>query len=58
MYILSTVENIVSFVLMGFVVGFKSPGITLREPDLAGLLEVILDWIYLRFIITYKVSGK
>jgi hypothetical protein len=58
MYKLSTAGFIVSFVIMGFVVGFKSPGITLREPALAGILAVILDWIYLRFIITYQVSGK
>jgi uncharacterized membrane protein len=57
-YKLSTAGFIVSFVIMGFVVGFKSPGITLREPALAGILAVILDWIYLRFVITYSVPGK
>jgi hypothetical protein len=46
---------IVSFVLTGFVVGYKSPGITLKEPAVAGLLAVILDWVFLRFIISLAV---
>jgi hypothetical protein len=58
MYKLSTSGFIVSFFIMGFVVGYKSPGITLREPAIAGILAVILDWIYLRLIITYRVPGK
>ncbi len=40
-----------SFVATGFVVGVKSPGVTLREPAVAGLLVVILDWVFLRFVI-------
>ena len=35
----------------GFVVGVKSPGVTLSEPAVAGLLVVILDWVFLRFVI-------
>jgi hypothetical protein len=46
---------IVSFVITGFIVGFKSPGVTLREPAVAGLLAVILDWIFLRFVIFLRV---
>jgi hypothetical protein len=57
-YKLSTTGFIVSFVIMGFIVGYKSPGITLKEPAVAGLLAVVLDWIFLRFIITYRVPGK
>ena len=57
-YKLSSTGFIVSFVIMGFVVGYKSPGITLREPAVAGILTVLLDWIFLRFIITYRVPGK
>jgi len=57
-YKLSTTGFIVSFVAMGFVVGLKSPGITLREPAVAGIFAVILDWIFLRFIVTYRVPGK
>ena len=57
-YKLSTAGFIVSFVIMGFVVGFKSPGVTLKEPAIAGILAVVLDWIFLRVIITYRVPGK
>jgi hypothetical protein len=46
---------VVSFVVAGFIVGFKSPGVTLKEPAVAGLLAVILDWIYLKFIITLSI---
>ena len=48
---------IVSFVITGFTVGFKSPGVTLREPAVAGLLAVVLDWIFLRFVISLPVPG-
>jgi hypothetical protein len=41
-----------SFVVTGFIVGVKSPGVTLREPAVAGLLIVILDWVFLRFVIS------
>ena len=57
-YKLSTAGFILSFVVMGFIIGFKSPGVTLREPAVAGILAVALDWIFLRFIITYRVPGK
>ena len=46
---------IVSFVVTGFIVGVKSPGVTLREPAVAGLLAVILDWVFLRFLILLSV---
>jgi hypothetical protein len=49
---------IVSFMVTGFIVGVKSPGVTLSEPAIAGLLAVILDWIFLRFIILLRVPGK
>jgi len=48
---------IVSFVVTGFIVGFKSPGTTLKEPAVAGLLAVILDWVFLRFIISLPVPS-
>ena len=49
------VSFIVSFVVTGFVVGYKSPGETLREPAVAGILSVILDWAFLRFVISLTV---
>jgi hypothetical protein len=48
---------IISFVITGFIVGFKSPGVTLKEPAVAGLLVVILDWIFLKFIIAFAVPA-
>ncbi|MCX6120364.1 MAG: hypothetical protein NTX44_01940 [Ignavibacteriales bacterium] len=48
---------ILSFVVTGFIVGVKSPGVTLKEPAVAGLIAVILDWVFLRFIILLKVPA-
>jgi hypothetical protein len=48
---------IISFVVTGFIVGFKSPGVTLKEPALAGLLAVLLDWVYLKFIVSLPVPA-
>jgi hypothetical protein len=45
-----------SFVVTGFIVGVKSPGVTLGEPAVAGLLVVILDWIFLRFVISLSAQ--
>jgi uncharacterized membrane protein YwaF len=42
---------------MGFIIGYKSPGITLREPAVAGILAVILDWVFLRFIVSLRVPA-
>jgi hypothetical protein len=48
---------VISFMVAGFIVGFKSPGITLKEPAVAGLLAVLLDWVYLRYIVSLRVPG-
>jgi hypothetical protein len=48
---------ILSFAVTGFIVGYKSPGITLKEPAVAGLLAVLLDWVFLRYIIVLRVPG-
>ena len=45
-----------SFVVTGFIVGVKSPGVTLSEPAVAGLLVVVLDWIFLRFVISLSAD--
>ena len=39
------VSFLVSFVITGFVVGYKSPGVTIKEASIAGLLTVVLDWL-------------
>ena len=49
---------ILSFAVTGFIVGVKSPGVTLSEPAVAGLLAVILDWVFLRLVILLRVPGK
>jgi hypothetical protein len=49
---------VVSFVVTGFIVGFKSPGETLKEPAVAGLLAVVLDWVFLRFVISISVPAS
>ena len=45
-----------SFVITGFVVGFKSPGVTLKEPAIAGLISVVLEWFFLMFGINLKME--
>jgi hypothetical protein len=52
----ATAGFIISFVLTGIIVGVKSPGVTLREPAIAGLLVVILDWIFLRLVLTLSAQ--
>jgi hypothetical protein len=39
----------VSFVITGFIVGYKSPGVTLWEPAVAGLAAVVIDWLFIQF---------
>jgi hypothetical protein len=46
---------VISFIVTGFIVGFKSPGETIKEPALAGVLAVLLDWIFLNFMIKLHV---
>jgi hypothetical protein len=45
------------FVVTGFIVGYKSPGVTLKEPALAGLIAVVLEWIFIEFILELAVPG-
>lgn len=50
------VAFLVSFIITGFVVGYKSPGVTLREPAIAGLFTVIIDWVFLEFGLQFDVA--
>ncbi len=45
----------ISFVVTGFIVGYKSSGHTIAEPAVAGIFAVILDWVFLQFIILLPV---
>jgi hypothetical protein len=38
-------------------VAYKSPGVTLKEPAIAGFLAVLLDWSFLEFMLELHVSG-
>jgi hypothetical protein len=57
------VAFLVSFVVTGFVVGYKSPGVTIKEPAYAGIFSVVIDWLFLEFLVklhvpvSYLVSG-
>ena len=45
------VAFIVSFIVTGFIVAYKSPGVTLKEPAVAGLITVGIDWVFLRLVL-------
>jgi len=57
------VAFLVSFVIAGFIVGYKSPGVTIKEPAFAGIIAVILEWIFLEFglqlpiAVPYLIAG-
>lgn len=46
-----------SLTVTGFIVAYKSPGVTLKEPAIAGFLAVLLDWSFLEFMLELYVSG-
>jgi hypothetical protein len=45
-----------SFLVTGFIVGYKSPGVTLWEPAIAGMFAVVLDWLLLQLLISLNVE--
>jgi hypothetical protein len=57
------VAFVVSFVIAGFIIGYKSPGVTIREPAFAGVIAVILEWLFLEFglrlpiAVPYLIAG-
>lgn len=52
------VAFLISFIITGFIVGYKSPGVTLKEPAVAGIFTVIIDWVFLEFGITLHISPE
>ena len=48
---------LLGFMITGFVVGYKSPGVTLKEPAIAGAIAVVLEWVFVQFIMKLDVSG-
>ena len=51
------VAFLVSFLITGFIVGYKSPGVTLKEPAIAGIFTVIIDWVFLEFGIHLQIAA-
>jgi hypothetical protein len=47
---------LLGFMVTGFVVGYKSPGITLKEPAIAAAIAVVLEWVFVQFIMRLDVS--
>ena len=45
----------VSFVLIGFIIGYKSPGVTLKEPAVAGAIAVVVEWLFIQYGIQLSV---
>jgi hypothetical protein len=44
-----------SFILLGFIIGYKSPGVTLKEPAVAGAIAVLGDWLFIQYGIQLSV---
>jgi hypothetical protein len=38
-----------SFVLLGFIIGYKSPGVTIKEPAVAAAIAVIGEWLFIQY---------
>ena len=50
------VAFLVSFVIAGFIVGYKSPGVTIKEPAFAGIIAVIFEWLFLEFVLQLTIA--
>ncbi len=44
-----------SFIVLGFIIGYKSPGVTLKEPAVAGAIAVIGEWLFIEYGIQLPV---
>jgi hypothetical protein len=45
-----------SFVVTGFVVGYKSPGVTIKEPAVAGAIAIVIEYVFIQFLLGLDVS--
>ncbi|HTX17969.1 MAG TPA: hypothetical protein VMG34_04840 [Bacteroidota bacterium] len=45
----------ISFVVLGFIIGYKSPGVTLKEPAVAGAIAVVGEWLFIQYGIQLSV---
>ena len=46
--------GLLSFVIMGIIIGYKSPGYTLKEPAIAGVFAVIITIGILHYVFDYN----
>jgi len=46
-----------SFVVLGFIIGYKSPGVTLKEPAVAGAIAVVGEWLFIQYWIQLPVPA-
>lgn len=46
--------GLLSFVIMGIIIGYKSPGYTLKEPAIAGVFAVIITIAVLHYVFDYS----
>ncbi|MCX6136454.1 MAG: hypothetical protein NTV54_03040 [Ignavibacteriales bacterium] len=44
-----------SFVVTGFVVGLKSPGVTLKEPAVAGAIAIVIEYLFIQLSLGVEV---
>jgi hypothetical protein len=53
-YYIPTFIGLLSFVIMGIIIGYKSEGYTVREPAIGGLLAMIIIIILFHFLFDYN----
>lgn len=46
---------VLSLVVTGFIVGLHSPGETIKEPAVAGVIAVLLDWFFIEVIVKLHI---
>lgn len=46
--------GLLSYVIMGIIIGYKSPGYTLKEPAIGGLFAVIITMAILHYVFDYN----
>lgn len=46
--------GLLSYVIMGIIIGYKSPGYTLKEPAIAGVFAVIITIAILHYVFDYS----
>jgi len=50
--------GLLSYVIMGIIIGYKSPGYTLKEPAIGGLFAIIITMAILHYVFGYNPRGE